>query len=672
MKTSPLLIEIFIQELPFSAIKKEINNVLTKFNLLLEKYGLKAKSEFFYTPNRLIIYSSNFPLKQDDVIEEFFGPPLSIAYNEENELTPPSLSFINKLNITKEELEIKLKNGKECISYTKKTHGLFSENILEDIVLKWLSSLDFGRSMRWGNGESIFIRPIINITILLGSKKININKLAKIYQISKSDKIYPHRAFEGKVITNANDYFPFLNANCVIYDKELRAKKIIEEIKKIEEKHEIKVELDSNLLFEVVSITEYPTAIYGEFDEKFLSLPSEVIITSMKINQKYFCVHKNGKLHNGFVFVCNSADSTFFPRILKGNMKVLKARLEDALFFYESDIRSFYQDGIDLNLKNIEFIAGLGNVFDKVQREINLFNILVENMHIDFDRTQVLKAIELSKNDLLTSMVNEFGELQGIMGSYYATNSSSLTRLCLREQYLPENDTLPSTLPSALLAIVGKLDSILGFFSINKIPSGSRDPFGIRRAANGIIKIVSIFKIQLNLDEIISKMDYKNLDRNLVFDFFVERLEGALGVNQSLIKAAIKSNQRDITQICMQIDALNKILQNEDASTFKTLFKRVANILKDFRIEIPVDENLLFESSEIALFNKLHSFQKLNINDPFLRIEKLLDFKNVLIDFFDNVLINAPDSKIRENRKSLIKNVYDEFLKVGDIKEISY
>lgn len=668
MKTSPLLIEIFIQELPFSAIKKEINNVLTKFNLLLEKYGLKAKSEFFYTPNRLIIYSSNFPLKQDDVIEEFFGPPLSIAYSK-NELAPPALSFINRFNISKEELEIKLKNGKECISYTKKTHGLFSESILEDIVLKWLSSLDFGRSMRWGNGESIFIRPIINITILLGSKRINIPKLAEIYQISKSNKIYPHRASEGKVITNANDYFPFLNANFVIYDKELRAKKIIKEIKEIEEKYEIKVELDSNLLFEVVSITEYPTAIYGEFDEKFLSLPSEVIITSMKINQKYFCVHKNGKLHNGFVFICNATNNSFFPEILKGNMKVLKARLEDAFFFYESDIKNFYQDGIDLNLKNIEFIQGFGSLFDKVHRELKIARILLENYnHLSDD---ILHAIELSKNDLLSSMVNEFGELQGIMGSYYAMKNPSI-KLILREQYLPENDILPSLLSSAIGAMVNKLDLIFVLFSLNKIPSGSRDPFGIRRAANGIIKIISTFKIQLNLDEIISKMDYKNLDRNLVFDFFVERLEGALGVNQSLIKAAIKSNQRDITQICMQIDALNKILQNKDASTLKTLFKRVANILKDFKTKAMVDENLLFESSEIALFNKLRSFQKLNINDPFLRIEKLLDFKNVLVDFFENVLINSPDSNIRENRKSLIKNIYDEFLKVGDIKEISY
>ena len=669
MKVAPLLIEIFIQELPFSAIHREIDNVLEKFNSLLESFHLKANNEFFYTPNRLIIYSNNFPLKQDDRKEEFFGPPLSIAYNEENELTPPSLSFINKLNITKEDLETKLKNGKACISYTKKIQGSLSENILEDIVLKWLSLLDFGRSMRWGNGESIFIRPIINITILLGSKRINIPKLAEIYQISKSNKIYPHRASEGKVITNANDYFPFLNANFVIYDKELRSQKIIKEIKEIEEKYEIKVELDSNLLFEVVSITEYPTAIYGEFDEKFLSLPSEVIITSMKINQKYFCVHKNGKLHNGFVFICNATNNSFFPEILKGNMKVLKARLEDALFFYESDIKNFYQNGIDLNLKNIEFIQGFGNLFDKVHREIQIARILLENYnHLSDD---ILHAIELSKNDLLSSMVNEFGELQGIMGSYYAMKNPSI-KLILKEQYLPENDILPSSLSSSIGAIVNKLDSIFVLFSLNKIPSGSKDPFGIRRAANGIIKIIYIFKIQLNLDEIISKMDYKNLDRDLVFDFFIERLEGALGVNQSLIKAAIKSNERDITQICMQIHALNKILQNENAITFKTLFKRVANILKDFKTQIPVNENLLFESSEINLFNKLRDFQELNINDPFLRIEKLLDFKNVLVDFFENVLINSPDSNIRENRKSLVKNIYDEFLKVGDIKEISY
>ena len=668
MNLAPLLIEIFIQELPFSGIKKEINNVLTKFNSLLESYGLKAEVEFFYTPNRLILYCSNFPIKQEDSIEEFIGPPLSIAYNE-NELAPAGISFINKLNISKNDLEIESKNGKECIAYKRKKIGILSCNLLEDIVIKWLASLDFGRSMRWGSGESIFIRPISNITILLGDERISISKLAEIYQISKSNKIYPHRAFEGKDINHANDYFPFLNANYVIYDGEKRSEKIIEEIKEIEEKHKIKVELDSNLLFEVVSITEYPTAIYGEFDEKFLCLPNEVIITSMKINQKYFCVHKNGKLHNGFVFVCNAVDKSFFSQILKGNMKVLKARLEDALFFYESDKKSFNENTIDNGLKNIEFIAGLGSIFDKVQREINLFNILVENIHIDFDKTHVIKAIELSKNDLLTSMVNEFGELQGIMGSYYVTNSSSFTRLCLREQNLPENDLLPSTLASALLAIVGKLDSILGLFSINKIPNGSRDPFALRRAANGIIKIISCFKIRFNLFEIIEKSNYKNLDSNIVFSFFLERLEGALEVNPSLINAAIKSNQKDLSKLCMQIDALNKVLKNEDSSTLKILFKRLANILGDFQSK-QIDINLLIESYEIALFNELKSFQNLNIEDPLTRLEKLLDFKNVLMDFFDNVLINVEDVKIKENRKALVKSIYDEFLKVGDVKEI--
>lgn len=672
MDTSSLLVEIFTEELPFSGIKREISNILQKFNKILQSNKISAKVEFFWTPRRLILYSLNFPLSQKDEVVEFFGPPLNIAYND-GEPTNATNSFLKKLNISKDEIQVRQKDGKDCLYYTTTLKGKQTSSLLQEILIEFLASLSFGKSMKWGNNTTAFIRPIRNIFVLLDDNFIEIPNLAHKYQFIQTNSIFPHRNKEAKAIFKAKDYFDFLRNSGVIYSQIERKNIILEQIKNIEKNNNINVEIDNNLLDEIVSITEYPTAVYGEFEARFLVLPKEVIITSMKINQKYFATYKNNALHNGFIVVCNTLDTSSFSEIIKGNQRVLKARLEDALFFYQNDLANFSQSGADIGLKNIEFIQDSGSIFDKVQREKEIAKILTSKTNCNSDI--VLKALDLSKNDLLSEMVGEFGELQGIMGSYYADDGN--LKLLLKEQYLPlqENTELPTIVESGIVAIANKLDSIISIFAIDKIPSGSKDPFALRRACSGIIKIIIKFNIPFNLKEILHILapHYKQIDALKIINFFYERLESTLEINQSVINAAIKSNQDDLLQLCLQIEALNKITKSADKESFKSLFKRVANILKNTNINIEsINEALLLQDEEKNLFKGLQDFRKLDLKTPMERIENLLGFKDLLQEFFDNVMINVEEENLRENRTLLVKLIYEEFFKVGDIREISF
>lgn len=672
MDTSSLLVEIFTEELPFSGIKREISNILQKFNKILQSNKISAKVEFFWTPRRLILYSLNFPLSQKDEVVEFFGPPLNIAYND-GEPTNATNSFLKKLNISKDEIQVRQKDGKDCLYYTTTLKGKQTSSLLQEILIEFLASLSFGKSMKWGNNTTAFIRPIRNIFVLLDDNFIEIPNLAHKYQFIQTNNIFPHRNKEAKAIFKAKDYFDFLRNNGVIYSQIERKNIILEQIKNIEKNNNINVEIDNNLLDEIVSITEYPTAVYGEFEARFLVLPKEVIITSMKINQKYFATYKNNALHNGFIVVCNTLDISSFSEIIKGNQRVLKARLEDALFFHQNDLANFSQSGADIGLKNIEFIQDSGSIFDKVQREKEIAKILTSKTNCNSDI--VLKALDLSKNDLLSEMVGEFGELQGIMGSYYADDRN--LKLLLKEQYLPlqENTELPTIVESGIVAIANKLDSIISIFAIDKIPSGSKDPFALRRACSGIIKIIIKFNIPFNLKEILHILapHYKQIDALKIINFFYERLESTLEINQSVINAAIKSNQDDLLQLCLQIEALNKITKSADKESFKSLFKRVANILKNTNINIEsINEALLLQDEEKNLFKGLQDFRKLDLKTPMERIENLLGFKDLLQKFFDNVMINVEEENLRKNRTLLVKLIYEEFFKVGDIREISF
>lgn len=678
MDTKPLLIEIFVEELPFSGITLEIDNVLPKFINILNNNYLSANIDFFWTARRLILFTNNFPNKQETIINECFGPPVSIAYDINNNPTIALNSFLNKFSISKDILEIKTKDSKEYVLYKQEIKGKYSIDILEDLILEWLDKLHFVKSMKWGSVDSSFIRPIRGINVILGDTKLKLKKLINKYDLQINSSISPHRHFAPISLENIkspSQYLDFLKNNGVIYNQKVRKNKIEESLKKLESKYHIKVDIDMDLLNEIIAINEYPNVVYREFDSKFLILPDEVIITSMKVNQKYFATYKNDKLNNGFIVVCNITEKRYLKKILDGNLKVLKARLEDALFFYNNDLNSFISTQEDSRLSNVEFIKDCGNLFEKIQREKEIAKILVSNVK-DINKNvykDIIHSISISKNDLLSEMVSEFGELQGTMGSYYAKGQSKVIIESLRYQYHPleENGKLPPSMASCIVAISNKLDSIFTLFSINKIPSGSKDPFALRRACNGIIRMIIKFKIPLNLEFILDNTSYKKIDRNKLLIFFYERFENILNVNQSIINAAIKSKQKDLYQLYLQIKTLDKIIKSEFGDEFKSLFKRVSNILKNNDLQIQLNPSLLTINEEKALFDKLTIIKKANIQDPDDRVKYLLELRHTLKDFFDNVLINSENKTTKANRIAILRQVYEEFLKLGDILEIS-
>lgn len=679
---SSFLMEIGTEELPAIPLLKELPNIKNKFKQILKSHRLDCEVEFFYTPRRLVLISDNFPTSQKEEILEFFGPPIDIAYKDGNP-TQAALGFFKKCGISENETQRTTKDNKEVLYCKKEAISKNSNELIQEILKEFLDSLNFGKAMRWGSNTESFIRPIKWILCMIDNKLVPL----EIFGIKSSQVTYVHRniSYESKHVSSIDSYLQTLQNGKVILNQQKREEKILNEIAIIEKENNIKVEIDKELLDEIVSITEYPTALFGNFSEHFLEIPAPCIITSMKVNQRYFATYKDSKLYNGFVMVQNSLSEN--PKtIIEGNLKVLHARLEDALFFYHNDLKA----GLDENkLVNITFVENLGSMLDKTKREVEIAKILCDifkeellKESNDFGLIQelIIQATTLSKTDLTSEMVYEFTELQGIMGYYYAKELRYDDRvaLAIKEQYLPnsEDSELPSNLISAIIALSHKLDNLFGLFSINKIPSGSKDPFALRRAANGVIKIIIHFNLNFKLKEVFNNLRYlyKNFELKMLEEFILERLESTLPYNPSIIRAILASNEDDLLNIYLKAEALESSLQSQDKTMLMQTFKRLANIIKDVNFDnLNIQEDKLIATEEIELYNEFVKYKNKTFNNSDFkgRIDYLLSLNQVLSRFFDKVLVNAPDETLKTNRKNLIAQIYMAFFNIADIKEIT-
>ncbi len=653
----PLLIEIGVEELPAIPLLKELPNIEKKWLEILEKNRLKTSFSFYYTPRRLVLWNREFPEKQEDIEQEFWGAPKTIVEKNQKALE----GFAKKCGISPDEVEFKEKNSQQFLYHKTLIKGKESKELLPEMIKEFIKSLNFGKSMKWGSCKEEFIRPIRWILCMLEDEAITFST----HCVTSSNFTMPHRIFKDKIfIDYVGKYFCRLDKEGVILYQDERKNRIIEGIKKIEKEYGVEVDKDDKLLDEIVAITEYPTPLLGKFDKEFLVLPHEVIITSMKEHQRYFPVFKNGELTNAFVVVSNSYTDDF-GKIIAGNEKVLRARLSDALFFWENDLKNGL--GIE-GLKNIVYMDGLGSVYDKVKREEKIASYLAEKYSADSKK--VKKAVNLAKADLLSEMVYEFTELQGIMGYYYAKAEGVDEDIAtaIKEQY----EDYASNTTSAILNISRNLDTLMGLFSIGKLPKGNKDPFGLRRAANYIIKIANENKIPLDIRKILKDLssEYKSLDTKQVEEFIFERLYKFYNVNPSVIRAVLATGETNLIEIDKKIKLLNKIVESEDFKELSTTFKRVANIVKDFDLEkTEVDEKLFEKEEEKILWNEFLKVK--NIKDLEEKLDFLISLKQLIDKFFDNVLVNVEDEKIKNNRKSLIASIYKEFLDIGDIKEIT-
>ncbi|EGB9159616.1 glycine--tRNA ligase subunit beta [Campylobacter coli] len=662
---SELLIEIGTEELPAIPLLKELANIEKKWKDVLEDYRLVSDFKFYYTPRRLVIFHENFASKQEDSFAEFIGAPKNVAYKE-GQLSAAGQSFLQKAGISESELSFKEIKGKEVLYHQKAIKGLQSQEVLGEMIHQFLKNLNFGKSMRWGANSFEFIRAIRSIVCILDDNLVKFES----YGVKSAKKTFVHRSvsYDLQEFNNAKEYFSLLEKNHIILDPLQRKERILKQFKLLESQNNIQIGKDEELLAEVIAITEYPNALLGSFEEEYLQIPSEVIITSMRKNQRYFAVFNEKGLSNHFIVVSNAVCDDY-SKIIHGNERVLRARLSDAMFFYQNDLQS----GLNPEkLAKMTYLEGLGTMQDKSLREIKIAEVLCQILNND-KIANISTAIKYAKADLATQMVYEFTDLQGIMGSYYAQKMGLDYEICLaiKEQYLPNSEQapLPSTEFSSIVALANKLDTLIGLFSIGKIPSGTKDPYALRRAANGIIKIALNLNKEFDIQALLEKLasHYKNFDMQILKDFIFERLYTFYSVNASFIKAVLSSKNTDLIHINQSVKALIELSKKANFQENFTTFKRLANIAN--KTSHKVDENLFVEEAE----NKLYKVFKEKIQAHSLqeKLENLFSLKPFIDEFFDKVMINAEDEKLKNNRQALVYEIYAEFLKIADLKELS-
>ncbi len=674
----PLLIEIGVEELPAVPLLKELGEIEKKWAAVLEKNALMGEFEFYYTPRRLVLWHREFKTRQDDRTEEFYGAPVEIAIKD-GAPTPAALGFAKKCGVAFEQLERAEKGGKEVLYYRRSVEGKESSEILGEMIDQWIKSLSFGKSMRWGSNTESFIRPIRWVNVMMGEECVDV----ELFGVRSAAHTYVHRIshFGPKTLDSIHHYFDTLKAGSVDLYPDSRRASILEQFARLENEHAITIEIDEDLLDEVVAITEHPTPLLGKFDENFLELPPEVIITSMKEHQRYFPVFKNGKLINAFVVVSNALASDF-SKVIEGNERVLRPRLSDALFFYRNDLKKGLSTA---GLEKVVFMNGLGTLAEKIEREKVVASTIANLIYDNINPGHLERAMSLAKADLMSEMVYEFTELQGLMGYYYALalGEDADVATAIKEQYLPtgEESALPSTMLSAIVAMAMKVDTLIGMFSIGEIPTGSRDPFALRRAVNGIIKIAVAHRIPLNFSALVDQLSHlypqgKEYKKNIE-TFVIERLAGAyVGVNPSIIQSVVAKDasvELDVLDIDRKIRAVATIAASDSFVEAFSTFKRVSNILKDEAMDkgFSVNETLFENDAERTLY----ASAKAAIDGQYESLEERLDalfaLKAPLDAFFDNVMVNAEDLAVRANRKALVGMIYAEIYSIADIKNIT-
>ncbi|SFV54583.1 Glycyl-tRNA synthetase beta chain [hydrothermal vent metagenome] len=667
--TEALLIEIGVEELPAIPLLKILSSIEKSWAKILTDYQLSCEFEFLYTPRRLVLKHKAIAREQADAIVEFFGPPLMVGIKD-GVATKAGEGFARKCGVHFDDLGRGDKNGKEVLYYKKEEKGAKTTALLEEMLKKWLSLMAFGKTMRWGNGSDEFVRPLRWLQVRMGDTIVPVS----LFGIVSSDETYVHRMFsyDPIAIVNISEHEAILAEGAVM-------------LRPLELEHGIMIERDKALIAEVVAITENPKALLGSFDIDFLALPPEVIITSMKEHQRYFPVFEKGKLSNKFVVVSN-AYTNDYSKVIAGNERVLKPRLADGLFFYHNDLKAGLSNK---GLEKVQFIDGLGTLADKIERErsiaLTLLGLYCDKVEVETSKEILLletlmdRAISLAKADLMSEMVYEFTELQGLMGYYYAKalKEEKEVYMAIKEQYMPigEGAELPSSIFSSILAMSVKVDTLFGLFSVGRIPTGSKDPFALRRAVNGIIRMIIAHDLAFNIDDMMLLLQgaYEEFDTKALGAFIIERMYKSLDANPSVIASVLASGERDINEITKKVEALNTIVC---ADTFKeqfSTFKRVANISKDVDLSktLSIDITLFKEEEEGRLYRAYMLVIEKEYANYQTHFDALFGLKEVLDVYFDTVMVNSKEPLLKENRLNMIASIYKTFKNIADIKEIS-
>ncbi|SCH38122.1 Glycine--tRNA ligase beta subunit [uncultured Clostridium sp.] len=683
-----LLFEVGVEELPsrfVSSTLEQIKNNLTK--LFNENRIVFDNIETYGTPRRLTFVVKGISDRQSNLEEEVKGPSKKIAVDADGNFTKPALGFIKSKGLKEEDIYFKQVGKDEYIFGTIKQEGIETSEVLKTVLPEAVKAVTFPKAMRWGGKNMRFARPIRWMVTLLNDEVLEINLEGIVSSnVTKGHRFLGEKEFE---VNSLEDYLAKLESNYVILDQNKRKDLIKQQCIEVANSLGGEVEFDEDLLDEITYLVEYPTAFYGEFDKAYANLPKEVVTTPMKEHQRYFPVIKDGKLLPNFIAVRNGNDYKI-DVVKAGNEKVLVARLEDALFFYNEDIKKNLESYIE-KLKTVVFQAKLGTVYDKTLRIEKLSLDILDSLNLGDIKEDTSRAAKLCKADLVTNMVFEFTELQGIMGREYAKvgGENEVVSEAIFEHYLPRfaGDILPSTKAGMALAIADKLDSIAGFFAIGIQPTGSQDPYALRRQALGVLSILMDKKLDINLKDLISHAlnNYSSLEFDKdevcaqIMEFFKERIKNLfrdLGIRYDVIEAVLSSEINDISDMHTRAVELNNWLSTEGVVEMLTAFNRVSTLAQK-ATSSELNESLLKEDAEIKLYNRFKEI-KVKVNellkdkkysealDAFASLRPLVD------NMFDNVMVMDKDEDIKNNRLALLKQICDTMLSICDLSKIVY
>ncbi|MEG1310369.1 MAG: glycine--tRNA ligase subunit beta [Romboutsia sp.] len=683
-----LLFEVGVEELParfVSSTLEQVKNNLTKqFN---EERIIFDNIETYGTPRRLTFIVKGISQKQSNLEEEVKGPSKKIALDDDGNFTKPALGFMKSKGIKEDDVCFKVIGKDEYIFGTIRKAGKETSEVLKKILPEAVKSVTFPKAMRWGGKNMRFARPIRWLVVLLNDNILDIDlEGIKSSNITKGHRFLGQNEFE---VTSLEDYLIKLEENYVILDQEKRKELIKKQCIEVANSLGGEVEFDEELLEEVTHLVEYPTAFYGEFDENYAKLPKEVVTTPMQQHQRYFPVVKDGNLLPNFIAVRNGNDYKI-DKVKAGNEKVLVARLEDALFFYKEDSKRSLESYIE-KLKSVVFQAKLGTVYDKTLRIETLSANILDLLELFDVKEDTKRAAALCKADLVTGMVFEFTELQGIMGREYAkvSGENEVVSEAIFEHYLPRfaGDILPKTNAGIALSIADKLDSISGFFAIGIQPTGSQDPYALRRQALGVLSILMDSKLEVNLKDLVeaSLNNYSQLEFNKeevvnsIMEFFKERIKNLfreLGIRYDLIDAVLSSKIEDISDMYLRAQELNNWIDKDELVEMLTAFNRVSTLAQK-AISNEVKEELLKEKAEIKLCREFNNTkEKVNqlLNDKKYSeaLDSFASLRPYIDDMFDTVMVMDKDEFIKNNRLGLLKQIYDTMLCICDLSKIVY
>ncbi len=675
---SEFFLELFSEEIPSSLQKNLREDLLDSFNKLFnEKFVSFKKSSSYSTPNRMILVFEGLPKQVVLKSEEIKGPNINA----------PEIAlegFIRSNDISKKDLFKKKIDKGEFYFFKTKPTKLNTHELLEESIPLILQKIQWKKSMRWGEFDLNWGRPLKSILAIFDRKKLTFS----FHHLVSSDTTFVDKEFEDnkKTFVDFKEYVNFFKKVNIVIDHKQRKNLIEKKFNEISNKKNIKIENNSKLLDEVVDLTDQPNVIVCEFDRKFLNIPKEILIITMQYHQKYFpTFDQKGNITNEFLVITNKQDKKGFIKL--GNERVVEARLSDAEFFWEKDKSQNLVKRVS-KLKSMNYFKGLGTYFDKVQRMRKLGGMLSDELLISKEKVELSASI--CKVDLVSELVGEFPELQGIMGGYFANEQGfeKEISLAISEQYLPIglNSKVPKKPYSIALSLADKIDTLVGFFGINQKPTSSKDPFALRRLALGIIKIIIENKKDFKIRDLISYSSSLYMDQGFKFgneflqkelsDFLMDRLKFYMKeekIRHDIIQASTNYNSLDkLVIIFGKAKSLNKIINKQNGIDLISSYKRASNILDSELDKLSVelsnttDPGIFKTELEKNLFKKINELRKyflsINKDENFEQsLANLAEAKKVIFDFFDNVIVNEDDQTIKKNRLELIQMLCKTF-----------